>query len=137
MSDDGSLLLMEQFHGPTCAFKDVALQFVGNMFEFFLTRKAAAVADPTVGIKCDPDTPDRITVVGATSGDTGSAAIEGLRGKANIEYVASAANLRGCVGACGCPVSPCSVCARCKHLLLVWLVCWWSPGCSFCSRRVA
>ncbi len=60
--------LLEQFHGPTCAFKDVALQFVGNLFEFFL---AAA-----------PGT--RVTVVGATSGDTGSAAIEGLRGKDNI-----------------------------------------------------
>ncbi len=87
MSDDSSLLLMEQFHGPTCAFKDVALQFVGNMFEFFLTRKAAAKANPDSGIVCDPDTPDHITVVGATSGDTGSAAIEGLRGKANIECV--------------------------------------------------
>src|SRR5262245_37445982 len=76
---------MEQFHGPTCAFKDVALQFVGNMFEFFLSRRAAAVKDPS--IPHDPDTPTHITVVGATSGDTGSAAIEGLRGKANIEYV--------------------------------------------------
>ncbi len=87
MSDDCSLLVMEQFHGPTCAFKDVALQFVGNMFEFFLARKARAVADPAAGIVCDPDTPSHITVVGATSGDTGSAAIEGLRGKANIECV--------------------------------------------------
>jgi threonine synthase len=87
MSDDCSLLVMEQFHGPTCAFKDVALQFVGNMFEFFLARKARAVAAPDAGILCDPDTPSHITVVGATSGDTGSAAIEGLRGKANIECV--------------------------------------------------
>lgn len=87
LSEDGSLLVMEQFHGPTCAFKDVALQFVGNLFEFFLSRKAAALADPAAGIPSDPDTPARITVLGATSGDTGSAAIEGLRGKANIECV--------------------------------------------------
>ena len=31
--------VLEQFHGPTCAFKDVALQFVGNLFEFFLARQ--------------------------------------------------------------------------------------------------
>jgi hypothetical protein len=73
---------MEQFHGPTCAFKDVALQFVGNMFEFFLGRKRSG------SVHADDDTPTSITVVGATSGDTGSAAIEGLRGKAGIECVA-------------------------------------------------
>ncbi|EGD76438.1 threonine synthase [Salpingoeca rosetta] len=68
--------VLEQFHGPTCAFKDVALQFVGNLFEFFLARKNQHLPEE-----------DRhaITVLGATSGDTGSAAIEGLRGKENVE----------------------------------------------------
>jgi threonine synthase len=46
MSDDGSVFLLEQFHGPTCAFKDVALQFVGNLFDFFLQRRNAR---PSVG----------------------------------------------------------------------------------------
>lgn len=69
-----SLYLLELFHGPTYAFKDVALQFVGNLFEYFLTRKNA-------GKTTDRDT---ITVVGATSGDTGSAAIYGLRGKKDV-----------------------------------------------------
>jgi threonine synthase len=64
----GDLQIMELFHGPTFAFKDVALQALGNLFEYFLKRKQK-----------------RITVVGATSGDTGSAAIYGLRGKENVE----------------------------------------------------
>eukprot|EP00043_Microstomoeca_roanoka_P008913 m.85490 g.85490 ORF g.85490 m.85490 type:complete len:883 (+) comp14427_c1_seq1:460-3108(+) len=68
--------ILEQFHGPTCAFKDVALQFVGNLFEFFLARKNAATP---------ASEKHTITVLGATSGDTGSAAIEGLRGKENVE----------------------------------------------------
>lgn len=61
-SDDGSVYILEQFHGPTCAFKDVALQFVGNLFEFFLQRRNAAAP---AGAR------HRITVLGATSGDTG------------------------------------------------------------------
>uniref|UniRef100_A0A6U4LG57 Threonine synthase n=2 Tax=Hemiselmis andersenii TaxID=464988 RepID=A0A6U4LG57_HEMAN len=64
----GGIEIMELFHGPTYAFKDVALQALGNLFEYFLTRSNK-----------------RITVVGATSGDTGSAAIYGLRGKKNVE----------------------------------------------------
>ncbi|KDN53157.1 putative THR4-threonine synthase [Tilletiaria anomala UBC 951] len=68
---------LELWHGPTFAFKDVALQLVGNLFEYFLQRRNAA--------KSQGATPDRITVVGATSGDTGSAAIAGLRSKANID----------------------------------------------------
>eukprot|EP00960_Hanusia_phi_P057123 763465-Hanusia_phi.AAC.1 len=64
----GDVHIMELFHGPTFAFKDVALQALGNLFEYFLTRSNK-----------------RITVVGATSGDTGSAAIYGLRGKKNVE----------------------------------------------------
>ena len=68
---------LELFHGPTYAFKDVALQFLGNLFEYFLSRRNANKA---------PDAADRerITVVGATSGDTGSAAIYGLRGKKDV-----------------------------------------------------
>jgi len=72
----GELSLLEQFHGPTCAFKDVALQFVGNLFEYFLQRKNAS--------KQAGEEPDFITVLGATSGDTGSAAIYGLRGKKDV-----------------------------------------------------
>ncbi|EPX70755.1 threonine synthase [Schizosaccharomyces octosporus yFS286] len=67
--------VLELFHGPTFAFKDVALQFLGNLFEFFLTRKNG---DKPV------DQRDHLTVVGATSGDTGSAAIYGLRGKKDV-----------------------------------------------------
>ncbi|KAF9583511.1 threonine synthase [Lunasporangiospora selenospora] len=57
------LYILELFHGPTFAFKDVALQFVGNLFEYFLKRKNAGVQNPADRHK--------ITVVGATSGDTG------------------------------------------------------------------
>lgn len=70
------LYLLELFHGPTYAFKDVALQFVGNLFEYFLVRRNAGVKDAAERQK--------ITVVGATSGDTGSAAIYGLRGKKDV-----------------------------------------------------
>lgn len=73
--ENENLHVLELFHGPTYAFKDVALQFVGNLFEFFLKRT-------------NKDLPQeqrkQITVVGATSGDTGSAAIYGLRGKKDI-----------------------------------------------------
>ena len=61
--------ILELFHGPTFAFKDVALQFLGNLFEYFLTQGKIQ---------------DEITILGATSGDTGSAAIHGLRGKKNV-----------------------------------------------------
>lgn len=71
------LYLLELFHGPTYAFKDVALQFVGNLFEYFLTRRNAK--------KSTSEPRDTITVVGATSGDTGSAAIYGLRGKKDVD----------------------------------------------------
>ncbi|WP_174292157.1 threonine synthase [Sphingomonas bacterium] len=60
--------LLELFHGPTLAFKDVALQLLGLLFERFLTG-----------------TDKRLTVVGATSGDTGSAAIDALAGREGIE----------------------------------------------------
>ncbi|MDH4224870.1 MAG: threonine synthase [Deltaproteobacteria bacterium] len=64
----GDLFIAEQFHGPTLAFKDLALQFLGNLFEYLLA-----------------DSQDRLTILGATSGDTGSAAIHALRGKKGIE----------------------------------------------------
>ncbi|MEH3106424.1 MAG: threonine synthase [Sphingomonas fennica] len=60
--------LLELFHGPTLAFKDVALQLLGLLFERFLTPR---------------DT--HLTVVGATSGDTGSAAIDALAGRAKVD----------------------------------------------------
>ena len=63
------LHVLELFHGPTFAFKDVALQYLGNTFEHLLKKTPGA----------------SITVVGATSGDTGSSAIYGLRGKKGIE----------------------------------------------------
>ena len=61
------LFILELFHGPTLAFKDVALQFLGNLFEYLLA-----------------ETGEHMNILGATSGDTGSAAIYGVRGKQNI-----------------------------------------------------
>lgn len=60
--------VLELFHGPTLAFKDYALQFLGRMFDHVLTKRGA-----------------KLTIVGATSGDTGSAAIEACRDRDNIE----------------------------------------------------
>jgi threonine synthase len=62
----------ELFHGPTFAFKDVALQMLGNFFEYFLETGSNG---------------GRLAVLGATSGDTGSAAIAGLRGKRGIHCI--------------------------------------------------
>jgi threonine synthase len=59
--------ILELFHGPTLAFKDIALQLLGNLFEFLLKERK-----------------QKMNIVGATSGDTGSAAICGVRGKENI-----------------------------------------------------
>ncbi|KAI1419884.1 tryptophan synthase beta subunit-like PLP-dependent enzyme [Xylaria sp. FL1777] len=72
---DNNLFLLELFHGPSYSFKDCALQFLGNLFEYFLVRKNHG-----------KEGKDRhhLTVVGATSGDTGSAAIYGLRGKKDV-----------------------------------------------------
>ncbi|KAJ3262969.1 threonine synthase [Chytriomyces hyalinus] len=75
-SHDGNIRILELHHGPTFAFKDVALQFVGNLFDFFLSRPPP----PTTSHKST-----RIAVLGATSGDTGGAAIYGLRGKRNVD----------------------------------------------------
>ena len=69
------LHLLELFHGPTFAFKDVALQFVGNLFEYFLVRR---------NHEKEEGHREHLTVIGATSGDTGSAAIYGLRGKKDV-----------------------------------------------------
>ena len=63
-----NLYLLELFHGPTLAFKDIALQVLGRLFERALKRRGG-----------------RATVLAATSGDTGSAAIAALGGLANIE----------------------------------------------------
>ncbi|RDL40973.1 putative threonine synthase [Venustampulla echinocandica] len=75
LNEKDNLYLLELFHGPTFAFKDVALQFLGNLFEYFLVRRNKG--------KSGKDR-HHLTVVGATSGDTGSAAIYGLRGKRDI-----------------------------------------------------
>ena len=76
LSKASNLHLMELFHGPTFAFKDVALQFLGNLFSFFLVRKNQSIPSGS--------TRHHLTVIGATSGDTGSAAIYGLRGKPDV-----------------------------------------------------
>ena len=60
--------LLELFHGPTLAFKDFAMQLIGQMMQAALAKSG-----------------ERITIVGATSGDTGSAAIEAFRGLANVD----------------------------------------------------
>jgi len=61
---------LELFHGPTLAFKDLALQLVGRLFDHVLAERG-----------------QRITIVGATSGDTGSAAIEACRGRDRVDIV--------------------------------------------------
>jgi threonine synthase len=62
--------LLELFHGPTLAFKDVALQLVGRLFDDVLSRRQ-----------------EHLTIVVATSGDTGSAAIDAVAGRANVDIV--------------------------------------------------
>ncbi|MFK5926098.1 MAG: threonine synthase [Desulfuromusa sp.] len=63
----GDIHILELFHGPTLAFKDVALQLLGNLFEYLLAKSG-----------------EHLNIIGATSGDTGSAAIYGVRGKQRI-----------------------------------------------------
>jgi len=60
--------MMELFHGPTLAFKDFALQVLGRLFDHALGQRG-----------------QRVTILGATSGDTGSAAIEGCRGRDAVD----------------------------------------------------
>lgn len=64
---ENGLFSMELFHGPTLAFKDMAMQLLGQLFEHVLTERN-----------------QRVTIVGATSGDTGSAAIEAFRGSPHL-----------------------------------------------------
>ena len=59
--------ILELFYGPTFSFKDYAMQFLGNLFEFVLRKKNK-----------------QLNILGATSGDTGSAAIYSIRGKKNL-----------------------------------------------------
>jgi len=62
--------LLELYHGPTLAFKDYALQIVGNLFDYILKKRNK-----------------KITILGATSGDTGSAAIDGCKKKILWKYL--------------------------------------------------
>ncbi len=67
ISNIGDLKLLELFHGPTLAFKDVAMQFIGNLYEYYLGKNDK-----------------KINIVVATSGDTGAAAIDAIKGKSNL-----------------------------------------------------
>jgi threonine synthase len=65
---DNNRFLLELFHGPTLAFKDFALQFLGNLLDYILQKKK-----------------QQIVIIGATSGDTGSAAINGCKDCKNVK----------------------------------------------------
>ena len=65
-----NLWVQELFHGPTLAFKDVAMQLLGRLFDHVLTERGA-----------------HVTIIGATSGDTGSAAIEACAGRERVDIV--------------------------------------------------
>ena len=67
ISNIGELKLLELFHGPTLAFKDIAMQLIGNLYEYHLKKNDK-----------------KINIVVATSGDTGAAAIEAIKGKSNL-----------------------------------------------------
>ena len=67
ISDLGNLKVLELFHGPTLAFKDIAMQLIGNFYQYHLGRDQK-----------------KINIIVATSGDTGAAAIDALKGKNNL-----------------------------------------------------
>ncbi len=67
LSNVGETKLLELFHGPTLAFKDIAMQFIGNLYDYYLSKNDK-----------------KINIVVATSGDTGAAAIDAIKGKANL-----------------------------------------------------
>ncbi len=67
ISDLGDLKVLELFHGPTLAFKDIAMQLIGNFYQYHLGRDQK-----------------KINIIVATSGDTGAAAIDALKGKSNL-----------------------------------------------------
>ncbi len=67
ISDLGTLKLLELFHGPTLAFKDIAMQLIGNFYQYHLEHDQK-----------------KINIIVATSGDTGAAAIDALKGKDNL-----------------------------------------------------
>ncbi len=67
LSNVGEMKLLELFHGPTLAFKDIAMQFIGNLYEYYLSKND-----------------NKINIVVATSGDTGAAAIDAIKGKSNL-----------------------------------------------------
>ncbi len=67
LSNVGEIKLLELFHGPTLAFKDIAMQFIGNLYEYYLNNNNK-----------------KINIVVATSGDTGAAAIDAIKGKSNL-----------------------------------------------------
>ena len=67
ISNVGEMKLLELFHGPTLAFKDVAMKFIGNLYEYYLKKNDK-----------------KINIVVATSGDTGAAAIDAIKGKSNL-----------------------------------------------------
>ena len=67
ISNLGSLKLLELYHGPTLAFKDIAMQFIGNLYDYYLSKNN-----------------DFLNVIVATSGDTGAAAIDAIKGKNNM-----------------------------------------------------
>ncbi len=67
ISDLGNLKVLELFHGPTLAFKDIAMQLIGNFYQHHLERDQK-----------------KINIIVATSGDTGAAAIDALKGKSNL-----------------------------------------------------
>ena len=71
---DSRIAISEHFHGPTCAFKDLALQLLGRIFGELMRRGAKGA-------------PRSLTILGATSGDTGSAAMAGLKGIPGVRTI--------------------------------------------------